>query len=453
MEKTQNTRTSRRFALDVRRAFEHFFHNQSTAGIILMVCAVVAMLFANVPALHHISEIWHTQVGVFFGSFGLEMSLLHWVNDGLMAIFFFVVGLEIKREMMVGELRSFRRAALPIFAAVGGMIVPALIYAYFNMGTEMASGWGIPMATDIAFALGALSLLGNRVPLGLKVFLTALAIVDDLGAIIVLAIFYPSHALHLDFLLYAAIVVALLVAFNRSRLRHPLYYLLPGLVLWYFVYRSGIHATIAGVILAMTIPAKTTINEIRFNVRMRYFLQRFRATCTGEVNVLADPEQQLLLHRMERKIRGISPLMHRFESALHPWVNFFIMPVFALANAGVLMDGSVIASGNFPSLVPGIFFGLLIGKPVGIFLLSLIAVKLRFADLPAGTSWRQVFAIGMIGGIGFTMSIFVDNLAFTNPVFVDLGKATILITSVVSAVLGLIVVWLTSRKKMQTIDK
>ena len=451
MEKAHITIASRRFAADLRRSFEHLIHSQSVSGMLLIICAVIAMVFANVPALRHIPEIWHTPIALTAGDFKLEMSLLHWVNDALMAIFFFVVGLEIKREMMVGELRSFRKAALPIFAAVGGMIVPALIYLFFNHGQETVSGWGIPMATDIAFALGVLSLLGDRVPLGLKVFLTALAIVDDLGAIIVLAIFYPSHALHLDFLIYAGIVVVVLLAINRSGLRHPLYYLIPGIFLWYFVYRSGIHATISGVILALTIPAKTTINEVRFNVRMRYFLQRFRGTCTGEVNVLADAEQQMLLHRMERNIREISPLMHRFESALHPWVNFFIMPVFALANAGVLMDGSVIASGNIPPLVPGIFFGLLLGKPIGIFLMSFLAVKLRLADLPMGSRWMQIFAIGMVGGIGFTMSIFVDNLAFTLPRYVELGKAAILITSVVAAILGLIVVGLTTRKNKETI--
>lgn len=448
MEKTRRGFVSHRFAADMRRSFEHFVHNSSTGGVLLMICAVLALLFANVPALQHITEIWHTPIGLSIGSFQLEMSLLHWVNDGLMAIFFFVVGLEIKREMMVGELRSLRLAVLPIFAAVGGMVVPALIYSLFNAGVPTASGWGIPMATDIAFALGVLSLLGDRVPLGAKVFLTALAIVDDLGAILVLAIFYPSHDLHLNYLFYAALVVVLLFIFNRSRLRHPLYYLLPGLFLWYFVYCSGIHATIAGVILAMMIPSKTTVNEVRFNVQMRYLLQRFKDTCSGEVDVLANPEQQMLLHRIDQNVSGISPLMHRFEHALHPWVTFFIMPVFALANAGVLFNGSMLGGGDgVPALIPGIFLGLLLGKPIGIFLMSFLAVKLRLADLPAGTRWMQILGVGVIGGIGFTMSIFIDNLAFTDPAYIDLGKATILITSVVAAVCGLIFVGMTTRSE------
>jgi NhaA family Na+:H+ antiporter len=296
--------------------------------------------------------------------------------------------------------------------------------------------------------LGVLSLLGDRVPLGAKVFLTALAIVDDLGAILVLAIFYPSHDLHLNYLFYAALVVVLLFIFNRSRLRHPLYYLLPGLFLWYFVYCSGIHATIAGVILAMMIPSKTTVNEVRFNVQMRYLLQRFKDTCSGEVDVLANPEQQMLLHRIDQNVSGISPLMHRFEHALHPWVTFFIMPVFALANAGVLFNGSMLGGGNgVPALIPGIFLGLLLGKPIGIFLMSFLAVKLRLADLPAGTRWMQILGVGVIGGIGFTMSIFIDNLAFTDPAYIDLGKATILITSVVAAVCGLIFVGMTTRSE------
>lgn len=441
---------SPRFAADLRRSLQHFIHNQSTGGILLMLCAVVALVVANAPALGHLSDFWHIPFGFSLGGFRLEMSLLHWVNDGLMAVFFFVVGLEIKREMMAGELCSFKQAALPVFAAAGGMLVPALIYAFFNRGTPGAPGWGIPMATDIAFALGVLSLLGNRVPLASKVFLTALAIVDDLGAILVLAVFYPSHSLHPEYLFYAGIVVALLLAFNRSRVRHPLYYLLPGLLLWYFVYRSGIHATVAGVVLALTVPGRTYVNEVRFSIRMRYFLNRFRGTTHGELNVLASPEQQHLLHRMEHTIREISPLMHRFESALHPWVTFLIMPVFALANAGVAMDGGLFGGGEMPALVPGIFFGLLVGKPVGIFCFSWLAVRLRIASLPSGTGWLQILGLGVIAGIGFTMSIFIDNLAFADRALVDAGKAAVLVTSAVAAVAGLTAVALTSGRRKET---
>jgi NhaA family Na+:H+ antiporter len=261
------------------------------------------------------------------------------------------------------------------------------------------------MATDIAFALGVLSLLGKRVPLGLKVFLTALAIVDDLGAIIVLAIFYPTHALHFDMLLYAAIVVLLLFILNRNKENNPVLYLIPGLFLWYFIFQSGIHATIAGVILALTIPSKTVINEVRFSVSTKYWLDKFKQVSNSEVEVLANPEQQHILYQMEKNVKNMSPLMHKFEAGLHPLVTFFIMPVFALANAGVAISGDLFTI-PVPSVATGIFFGLLCGKPLGIFLFSLAAVKMRIAELPQGTNWKQIFALGIIAGIGFALTAF-----------------------------------------------
>jgi NhaA family Na+:H+ antiporter len=301
------------------------------------------------------------------------------------------------------------------------------------------------MATDIAFALGVLSLLGKRVPLGLKVFLTALAIVDDLGAIIVLAIFYPTHALHFDMLLYAAIVVLLLFILNRNKVNNPVLYLIPGLFLWYFIFQSGIHATIAGVILALTIPSKTVINEVRFSVSTKYWLDKFKQVSNSEVEVLANPEQQHILHQMEKNVKNMSPLMHKFEAGLHPLVTFFIMPVFALANAGVALSGDLFAI-PVPSVATGIFFGLLCGKPLGIFLFSLAAVKMRIAELPQGTNWKQIFALGIIAGIGFTMSIFIDGLAFSNENLVNIGKAAILGTSLVAALAGCAAVYFTSPK-------
>ncbi len=432
--------------LATRNFLNSFLHDESVGGIILMICAVIALMCANIPQLGFLHELWHTNIGIDIGTFSLEMSLEMWINDFLMAIFFFVVGLEIKREMMVGELSSLKQAALPILAAVGGMIVPALIYIAFNYGNpQSASGWGIPMATDIAFALGVLSLMGKRVPLGLKVFLTALAIVDDLGAIIVLAIFYPTHALHFDMLAYAGLVVLFLYMLNRCRVNKPLMYILPGLVLWYFVYRSGIHATIAGVILALTIPSKTVINEVRFSVSMKYWLDKFKDASNSEVAVLANPDQQHILHQMNNNVRNMSPLMHKFEAGLHPLVTFFIMPVFALANAGVALTGDLF-SGPVPAAAAGIFFGLLCGKPLGIFLFSFLAVKLKVAELPKGTAWKQVFALGIIAGIGFTMSIFIDGLAFDDQSLVNIGKAAILGTSFVAAAAGCIAVYLTSPK-------
>ncbi len=433
-------------SIAARNFLAAFLHNEAIGGILLMICAVVALMCANIPQLGFLHELWDTNVGINIGSFSLEMSLELWINDFLMAIFFFVVGLEIKREMMVGELSSLKQASLPILAAVGGMVVPAIIYSVFNWSDpESASGWGIPMATDIAFALGVLSLLGKRVPLGLKVFLTALAIVDDLGAIIVLAVFYPTHALHFDMLVYAAVIVLLLLAFNRNRVNNPLMYVIPGIFLWYFIFQSGIHATIAGVILALTIPSKTVINEVRFSVSIKYWLEKFKQVSHSEVEVLANPEQQYILHQMERNVRNMSPLMHKFEAGLHPLVTFFIMPVFALANAGVAISGDLFTL-PVPSVATGIFFGLLCGKPLGIFLFSLAAVKMRIAELPQGTNWKQIFALGIIAGIGFTMSIFIDGLAFSNENLINIGKAAILGTSLVAALAGCLAVYMTSPK-------
>lgn len=430
--------------LAVRNYFNGFLHNQSIGGIVLVICAAIALLCANVPQLHFVQELWETNMTISIGSFCLDMSLEQWINDALMAIFFFVVGLEIKREMMVGELSSFKHAALPILAAVGGMVVPAIIYACFNYNNpDSISGWGIPMATDIAFALGVLSLLGNRTPLGLKIFLTALAIVDDLGAIIVLAIFYPTHALHFDMLLYAAIVVLFLFALNRSGVNKRWPYGILGIVLWYFVFQSGIHATISGVILALTIPSKTVINEVRFSVGMKYWLEKFKEHSNSQVEVLANPEQQHIIHQIGASARNMNPLMHRFEASLHPWVTFFIMPVFALANAGVAISGDLISL-PLPSVALGIFFGLLCGKPIGIFLFSFIAVKSGIAELPSGTRWKQIFALGIIAGIGFTMSIFVDGLAFADQQLINIGKVAILCTSLVAAILGCAAVYVTS---------
>lgn len=433
-------------SIAARNFLNAFLHNESVGGILLMLCAVVALMSANIPQLNFLHQIWDTHLGITIGSFTLEMSLVHWINDALMAVFFFVVGLEIKREMMVGELSSLKQASLPIVAAVGGMVVPAIIYSVFNFSDpESASGWGIPMATDIAFALGVLSLLGKRAPLGLKVFLTALAIVDDLGAIIVLAIFYPTHALHFDMLLYAAAIVIFLYILNRNKVNNPLLYIIPGIFLWYFIFKSGIHATIAGVILALTIPSKTVINEVRFVVSIKYWLEKFKKVSNSEVEVLANPEQQHIIHQINKNVQNINPLMHKFESGLHPWVTFFIMPVFALANAGVVLDGGLLAF-PMPSVATGIFFGLFLGKPLGIFLFSFAAVKSGIAELPSGTNWKQIFALGIIAGIGFTMSIFIDSLAFTDMDLINIGKAAILGTSLVAAVVGCLAVYVTSPK-------
>ena len=437
----------------IRGMMHSFLESQTSGGIVLLACTIIALVVANVPALRHLQDIWNIRAGVNFGSFSLEMSLLHWVNDALMAIFFFVVGLEIKREMMVGELSSLKKATLPIFAALGGMLVPAAIYIFFNGGTPTANGWGIPMATDIAFAVGVISILGKRCPSALKIFLLALAIVDDLGAIIVLAIFYPSHEISFLFMGLALLVFIFLAVMNKMKVTSPYVYMIFGVVLWYFVYKSGIHATIAGVLLAITIPSKTTINEVRFYVKVKHLLEKFKEAGNSEVEVLANPKQMEVIHDINEDVDAVNPLMHRFESALHPISHFLIIPLFAWANAGVTLDGSILEMSPLPALVPGIFFGLLLGKPVGITLFSFIAVKTKLAELPKGVPWKQIFAVGIVAGIGFTMSIFVDNLAFDDINHLNMGKATILVTSFVSAIVGMLAILLTTKSVKSTRQK
>lgn len=378
-------------------------HNPAAGGVLLLSCALAAVFMASVPSLQWFDRIWDIPASVNLGNFSMEMSLREWINDALMAVFFFLAGLEIKREMVAGRLSSVKKSTLPVMAALGGMLFPALIYAAFNSGNpETAGGWGIPMATDIAFAVGVLSVLGDRVPAGVKIFLMTLAVVDDLGAIVVLALFYPVHPVDWMYFAFMAFILAVLVVMNIRNVRRRSVYLLLGLVLWYFTYMSGIHATVAGVLLAMTIPSGMSVQDADGNMRK-----------------LIDP-----------RVLGM-------ESRLSPLVNLLIVPLFALANAGVAFRPEALAGGMSP-VVPGIFFGLLLGKPAGIFLFSFLSIKSGLAVLPAGVKWSHVAAVGMLGGIGFTMSIFIDNLSFADQMITDTGKLAILVTSVIAMVLGLV---------------
>lgn len=432
-----------------QKYFTNFFKGESAGGILLLICTVIALLFANIPALQPVLGIWDVEGGLEFGNFSLKMSVLEWVNDGLMAIFFFTVGLEIKREMTVGQLSSAKKAALPVFAALGGMIFPAIIFTIFNHGNPATShGWGVPMATDIAFAIGILAILGKKAPLGIKVLLTAIAIADDLGSIIVLAIFYPTHAIHFVPLLIGLAIFTVLLLLGKFGVRKVWVTVIGGLFLWYFIYRSGVHATIAGVLLAITVPYKTKVNELRFGVRMQYLLNEFKNVSNCEVEGLANEDEMHIIHQMSEDLDAIEPLMHKFESNLQPIVNFMIMPLFALANAAVLLHMDFSAPGVM-GLSLGIFFGLLCGKPIGIFLFSLLSVKCKIAALPDGVTKPQLLAMGVLAGIGFTMSIFIDNLAFHDPALVDTGKVAILITSATAAVLGYVIFNLMSKKTIK----
>ncbi len=363
-------------------------------------------------------------------------STVDWINDLLMAIFFLVVGLEIKREILVGELASPKRAALPIFGAIGGMLGPALIFVSLNFNKSTHAGWGIPMATDIAFAVGILAMLGSRIPNSLKVFLTSLAIVDDLGALIVIAVFYTDK-LQMEYLGYAGAIIGLLLFMNVLRVRWITLYLVLGLPLWYCVYMSGVHATIAGVLLAMTIPAHARVNAVNFVFSTRKALDVFeKAHDNPDTDVTQSSERRAAVNAIIQNSRQVLPPLHRIEHVLHPWVAFFIIPVFALANAGIPIHGGVFENlGNASSM--GIILGLFIGKPLGIGVMCFIAVKLGIASLPVGVSWRHIIGAATLGGIGFTMAIFIANLAFANsPTDLEHAKLAILVASAISAIVG-----------------
>ncbi len=373
----------------ISSGFRLFVRSQQFSGFLLIGCTLLSVLLANSEVGEAYLHLFHAELPLSIPGIPHTVSVEWLINDGLMAVFFLLVGLEIKRELLVGELSSFQKASLPVMAAIGGMIAPALFYTAFNAGTPSVSGWGIPMATDIAFALGVLSLLGNRVPLSLKVFLTALAVVDDLGAVGVIAVFY-THDLSTTYLSYAAAVLLLLMIMNRSGINSLWKYLIPGLVLWYCVLQSGVHATVAGVLLALCIPHKT---------------------------------------------RKGPPLLSRLEERLHTPVNYFIMPLFALANTALPIKSEMVTHLSDP-IALGVIFGLVVGKPVGIFLFSWLSVTTGLSQLPAGTRFRELAGLGMLGGIGFTMAIFIALLAFRDPGQIVEAKIAILVASLLSGIFG-----------------
>lgn len=373
------------------RLFREFFHSEKSGGIVLIICTIASLVIANTAMGHDYAGFWHRYVGFTAGPVDLHLSIEHWINDGLMAVFFLLIGLEIERELYAGELSSVRNAALPIVAALGGMAVPALIHFIFNKDTATVNGFGIPMATDIAFALGILSLAGKRVPLALKVFLTALAIIDDLGAILVIAVFYTSN-LQTTYLFAALGIFALLGILNRLKVNRLTPYLLGGLVMWYCMLQSGVHATISGVLLAFAIPF-------------------------GD--------------------GGERSASYRLQHWLHIPVAFFIVPVFALANTGIIIHGSVTEIFSQRNSL-GILAGLVIGKPLGILVCCWLAVKLKMAGLPEGVNWFQLVAASILAGIGFTMSIFICLLAFTDPETILYSKISILAASIIAGIAGFI---------------
>ena len=414
--------------------FARFFRLESAGGIVLIACTLLAVAWANSPWADSYHHLWETELGVRLGPWGITHTLHHWINDGLMAVFFFLVGLEIKREGSVGELASIRRAALPAAAAVGGMVVPALLYALLNVGGEGAAGWGIPMATDIAFALGVLALMGPRVPLALKVFLTALAIVDDIGAVLVIAVFYTGQ-IAWGALAAGLGVLALCALANRLGVRGPIPYIVLGLIVWSCFLASGVHATVAGVLLAMTIPSRTRIDADEFLEHADESVAAFRRASAQGGSVLTSLPQQEALLRLETATEAAQAPLQRIEHDLHSPVAFGIIPLFALANAGVTLSGGLADAFTHPVTL-GVILGLVLGKPLGITLFSWLAVRAGMAELPAGVSWRAIHAVSWLGGIGFTMSLFVAGLAFADGALVDESKVGIFAASIAAGLGG-----------------
>lgn len=422
--------------------FEEFIHRQTTSGLLLMISAIVALAIANGPLATEYQDFIHTYISISFGEWKLKMSILHWVNDGLMVLFFFVVGLELKREFLVGDLANMRNAILPLSAAVGGMVVPALIYFAINPTGDAAVGWGIPMATDIAFAVGALALLASRVPKGLITFLVALAIVDDLGAVVVIAVFY-TETIAMAPLAIAAALFGSLIMLNLAGIRNTLPYFLIAIILWYFLLLSGVHATIAGVLGAMTIPARPKYNPEHFSAQVKDLLHRFNKSYQShpDQSAMTNTELRGIIQTLDNTMSRAQAPLQKLEHGWHLPVAFLVIPIFALANAGIPVDLASLGETLNHPVVLGVSVGLVLGKFIGITGASWLVLKLGIAVLPRNTRFTQIAGVSLLAGIGFTMSIFVASLGFSdNPELLLMAKTGILMASAVAGILGFI--WL-----------
>jgi len=417
---------------------QEFIHTEISGSLFLIAATLLALIWANSAWGESYVDFWHTHVNFSIAGdfFKLDLSLLHWINDALMAVFFFVVGLEIKREVLVGELTSLRKTILPIASAVGGMLFPALIFAAMNANGIAAAGWGIPMATDIAFALGILALVGSRAPLSLKVFLTAVAIIDDIGAVLIIAFFYTEQVLWVS-LLVALVVWLLMWLVNWSGIRHPLVYASLGIILWLAFLKSGVHATVAGVLAAMTIPAQTRVNTKYFLERAQYYLDKFQHAQRPGTGVLTNRRQRAAVQKLESLSKAAQSPMQMLEHGLHPWVAFLIIPIFALSNAGVAL--SISTETLTSPVVWGVLVGLVVGKQIGVTLFAWLAIRLGLADMPEGLNWRHIYGAAWLAGIGFTMSLFIGGLAYGEGDLLSQAKIGILAASILYGVVGWII--------------
>ena len=424
-----------------------FIKQESFGGFLLIGVTIIAVVWANSSYYNVYDYIWHEiKMGVSFGDFELNANLHHWVNDGLMAVFFFVIGLEIKREVAGGELSSFKSAILPLGAAVGGMLVPALIYVAFNYDNpQNIDGWGIPMATDIAFALGLLSLLGNRVSPNLKIFLTALAIADDLGAILVIAFFY-TESIDMTEIVYAMIFLGVLFGANKLGVRNMAFYAVIGIAgIWLSFIYSGVHATIAGVLIALAIPGKSKISGRQYIDKLKNLLQESKLAKAENVGMLSNEEVHSLDDVIKTTKDAESPAQ-KLEHILHPISAFVILPLFALANAGIRIEGSLIEM-LFHPISLGIIAGLVIGKLLGISLITHLIVKMKISSLPKGVDFKQIYGAALLAGIGFTMSIFISDLAFSDEESILIAKVGVFAASILAAILGMTLLSFPSKRK------
>lgn len=433
----------------VSGSLNQFMQLETTASLLLFAFSVLAVVWANSPYGQTYSDLWNYKFTVGFAntSFHLEKPLILWINDGLMAIFFFVIGLEVKREVLAGELTTLRKASLPIFAALGGMAFPVMIFLFFNQGKVGAEGWGIPMATDIAFTLGILKLLGNRVPLGMKIFLTAFAIVDDIGAILVIAIFYSAN-IQWDLITYAILIVGALGLLSYKHFYSKYFFFIMGFVVWVLFLKSGVHPTIAGILMAFTIPMYREINLSEYQKELTTQLDNFKA-CNYKNPQLLNKKQLEIVDEIETISNQVqSPLQH-LEHGLHGWVGYVIMPIFALANAGVVLSFSGLE--NTSHITLNIALALVFGNTIGIMLFSYIAIKLKFADLPKGVKFNQLLGVSILGGLGFTMSLFITNLAYVDEAFIAAAKMGVILGSLVAGFLGYLILRFSLKNTSNTI--
>lgn len=435
---TVRTTLSGAVADQILRPAQRFFQKEASSSLLLVAATIAALAWANFPGSGSYDHFWHTEISLRFGSAEISHSLVHWINDGLMALFFFTVGLEIKRELLVGELSSLQKALFPVFAALGGMVVPGAVFAMLNWNTPSAAGWAIPMATDIAFAMGALAIFGKRLPASLRVFLAAFAIADDLGAVLIIALFYTKAIVTAN-LAVCGMLMLILGIVNFLWIRRPLVYAALGILVWLAVLGSGLHPTVAGIIVSLFIPAKGKYDTDRFLENVRRRLAAFQcAENSCGYSILLNEDHLNAVQAIEMDCHHVETPLQRMLHALHPWVAFLILPVFAMGNAGLTFSGVHLAETLAHPLTLGIVLGLVLGKPLGITFFSYLAVKTGMSALPQGLRWSHITGVAFLGGIGFTMSLFISGLSFTDPELINHAKFAILLGSVISAAAGIL---------------